>query len=123
MARRGRPADGGRPADREADRAAGQAADPVEIAIRVTPRAARSAIDGVDDEGRLCLHITAPPVDGAANEAIIALLAAELGVRRSCVAIVSGTTSRHKRVRLAGVSRAALLTRWPRLGLGGRAID
>jgi hypothetical protein len=73
----------------------------------------------VDDEGRLCLHVTAPPVDGAANEAIIALLAAELGVRRSCVAIVSGSTSRHKRVRLAGVSRTALLTRWPSLGLGG----
>jgi hypothetical protein len=98
-------------------------AEPVGIPVRVTPRAGRSAIDGVDEEGRLCLRVTASPVDGAANEAIIALLATELGVRRSSVAIVSGATSRHKRVRVEGLSRTALLTRWPGLGLGGRSFD
>ena len=101
----------------------GRASDRVEIAIRVTPRAGSSAIDGVDDEGRLCLRVTAPPVDGAANAAVIALLGAELGVRRSAVTVVAGASARYKRVRVEGLSRATLLARWPGLRLGGRAAD
>lgn len=56
----------------------------VRIDLRVTPRASKNAIDGVRD-GRLVIKVTAPPVDAAANEAVIALIAGQLDVpkRRS----------------------------------------
>ena len=90
----------------------------VELALRVTPRAARAGIDGVDEEGRLRVRVTAPPVDGAANEAVLALLASELGVRRSSVTLVAGSTGRLKRVRVDGLEETAVLARWPGLRLG-----
>jgi uncharacterized protein len=87
----------------------------VDLAIRVTPRAARATVDGVDGEGRLRVRVTAPPVDGAANEAVLALLASELGVRRSGVTLLAGSTGRLKRVRVEGVEAAGLQSRWPGL--------
>jgi uncharacterized protein (TIGR00251 family) len=93
----------------------------VDLVLRVTPRAARAGIDGVDEEGRLRVRVTAPPVDGAANEAVMTLLASELGVRRGSVALLAGSTGRLKRVRLDGLEETAVLARWPgvRLGAGG----
>lgn len=77
------------------------------IAIRVTPRARRSSLSwGVDVEGRplLAARLAAPPVDGAANKALVELLAKALGVARSSVAIVSGDTSRNKIVDISMLS-------------------
>ena len=93
----------------------------VVLAVHVSPRASRSGIDGVDAEGCLRVRVTAPPVEGAANDALVALLAAELGIRRSAVLVVSGATGRHKRVRVEEADVAGLLARWPGLRLGGRA--
>lgn len=76
--------------------------DGIVVSVRVIPRAARSAIDGIR-EGALLVRVKAPPVEGAANEAVVALLAEVLGVGRRQVAIVSGTRGRHKRVRVTGV--------------------
>ncbi len=87
----------------------------VDLALHVTPRAGRNEIEGVDGEGRLRLRVSAAPVDGAANEAVVALLAAELGVRRSAVTLIAGATSRHKRCHIEEVDVAALLVRWPGL--------
>jgi len=69
--------------------------------VRVVPRASRSEIAGEHD-GALRIRVTAPPVDGAANEEVIRVLAKALGVTRSAVAIVSGETSKTKRVRVRG---------------------
>jgi len=87
----------------------------VDLALHVTPRASRNAIEGVDGEGRLRIRVSAAPVDGAANDAVVALLAAELSVRRSAVTLIAGTSSRHKRCRVEGVDAAPLLARWPGL--------
>jgi uncharacterized protein (TIGR00251 family) len=71
--------------------------------IRVTPRASRSRIDGVRD-GRLIVRVTAPPVDSAANAAVIALLAAALDVPKRQISIAHGETSRNKSVEITGLS-------------------
>jgi uncharacterized protein (TIGR00251 family) len=77
------------------------------LAVRVTPRAAREDVAGVVETGdgkvALSVRLNAPPVEGAANRALIALLARKLGVPRSAVSIVSGEASRLKTVRLARV--------------------
>jgi uncharacterized protein (TIGR00251 family) len=90
--------------------------DGVRLSVRVTPRASRSGIDGVvrDAEGRplLAVRLHAPPVDGAANAALIALLTKALGLRKADVTIRSGETGRVKILHLAGdgPSIAARLT-------------
>lgn len=80
----------------------------VRLAVRVIPRAARNGVDGVaqDAEGRplLKLRLKAPPVDGAANEALVAFLAESLGLRKAEIAIRSGETGRTKILALSGDS-------------------
>jgi uncharacterized protein (TIGR00251 family) len=85
------------------------------LVVRLTPRAGRDAIDGVDAEGRLRIRVAAPPVDGAANESLVRLLATTLGVPRGAVVIESGTTSRLKRVGIDQLTAEALTARWPGL--------
>jgi uncharacterized protein (TIGR00251 family) len=85
----------------------------IEIDVRVIPRAGRSGVAGTRD-GRLLVRLNAPPVEGAANEELIEVLAKALGVPKRAVSIVAGERSRQKRVRVAGVepaSAAALLGR------------
>jgi hypothetical protein len=67
------------------------------LSVWVQPKASRNAIQGVHGEA-LKIALTAPPVDGAANKACIAFLAKKLGLAKSAVAIVSGQTSRNKRI-------------------------
>jgi len=82
--------------------------DGVRLALRLTPRAARNGVDGIvsDAEGRplLKLRLVAPPVEGAANEALIAFLAKTLALRKADITIRSGETSRVKILHLAGDS-------------------
>lgn len=73
------------------------------FAVKVHPRARRNALAGEVGDA-LKLALTAPPVEGKANEACIQYLAELLGVARSAVTIVSGETSRQKIVRVAGVA-------------------
>lgn len=88
------------------------------IALRVVPRASRDAIEGVDDEGAIRVRVTAAPADGAANAAVLRLFARSLRVPRGSLTIVSGPRSRHKRLRIEGLDRAAVLERWPGVSLG-----
>ncbi len=88
------------------------------IAVRVTPRSSRDAIEGVDTQGELRVRVTAPPADGAANQAVAKLLAKALGVPKSAVTLVSGASNRHKRFRIDGRDAAAVEARLPGVTLG-----
>lgn len=83
-------------------------ADGVLLSIKLQPRASANEIgEALGDELRV--KVTAPPVDSAANEALIRLLAETLGCGRSRVEIVRGNTSRHKMVRIREMSAAEVL--------------
>lgn len=73
-----------------------------QLAVRVTPRSAKPGVRGwragADGREELEIHVAEAPTDGAANDAVVRLLAKALGVSRSELAIISGQTSRHKRV-------------------------
>lgn len=75
----------------------------VRFAALVRPRSSRNHIAGVQD-GALKIHLTAPPVDGAANKACIKFVAQAFGVRPSQVSLVSGLTGRNKTLRVEGLS-------------------
>ena len=72
------------------------------FSVRVQPRASRSEIVGLHGDA-LKIRLAAPPVDGAANEGLIELLADALGIARTAVRIISGATSRGKVVEVDGV--------------------
>ncbi len=90
------------------------------VSLRVSPRSGRDAIEGVDEDGALLVRVTAAPADGAANEAVLKLLARTLSVPKSAVTLAAGATSRHKRVRIEGLARAAVLEQWPGASVTGR---
>jgi uncharacterized protein YggU (UPF0235/DUF167 family) len=84
------------------------------LAVRVTPRGGRDAVEGWtrDEADRpvLKLRVCATAADGAANEAVIALLAKSLSVPKSAVEIVRGHTARVKQVEIAGLDTVKLAT-------------
>ncbi|HET9458494.1 MAG TPA: DUF167 domain-containing protein [Sphingomicrobium sp.] len=75
-----------------------------QIAIRVTPRSAKPGIGGwrtgADGREELEVRVSEAPTDGAANAAVVRLLAKALGVPKSSIRILSGETGRHKRIEL-----------------------
>ena len=79
----------------------------ITIEILVQPRASRAKIGPMHD-GRLKIAVTAPPVDGEANAAVIELLARRLGVARSDIAVIAGASSRKKTLRIANVTPAQI---------------
>ena len=80
------------------------------VPVRVIPRSSRTRLAGIRD-GRLLVRLSAPPVDGAANEGLGALLTKRLGVPRRAVRIVSGERARQKGVLIEGVTAAEILDR------------
>jgi uncharacterized protein (TIGR00251 family) len=92
-------------AKRESDRGAVavDATGAVLVAVRVITRARHTRIDGLRSDAVL-VRLAAPPVDGAANHALLDLLAHRLDCPRRHVQLVSGETSRDKRVRVEGLS-------------------
>jgi hypothetical protein len=82
------------------------APDGIVLAVRLTPKAGRDAIDGVDvlADGRavLAARVRALPAEGEANEALMRLIAKAAGVRLRDVTLVAGTTGRLKRLAIAG---------------------
>ena len=79
------------------------------LTLRLIPRAAKNAIQGEHGDA-LKIRLCAPPVDGAANAALIEFLADTLSLPRARIQILSGKTSRTKRVLLAGCSASAIRT-------------
>jgi uncharacterized protein YggU (UPF0235/DUF167 family) len=98
-----------RPGFRSADRSPAS----VRFAVRLTPRAGVDRVDGVSDEGVLQVRVAAPAVNGAANAALVRLLADELDVARTSVQMVAGATGRHKLIVVDGVSPEEAAARWP----------
>ncbi len=86
-------------AGRPRDKTAGA----VTLAVRIQPRASKNEIV-LREGGGLKIRLTAPPVDGAANDALIRFLADTLSVPRSQVELISGHTSRDKIVRISGMA-------------------
>jgi len=78
--------------------------------VRVIPRAKRSGVGGMRGDAWL-IRLQAPPVDGAANEELISVLAKLLDVPKRAVTIVAGERSREKRVHVAGIDAAAAQAR------------
>ena len=74
------------------------------------PRAGRSGFAGLRD-GALLVKLAAAPVDGAANDELIALLAKTLRIPKRDITIVSGERSRTKRIRIAGIDRDQALAK------------
>lgn len=83
-------------------------ADGVYLAVKLQPRASKNEIgEALGDE--LKIKVTAPPVDAAANQALVDLLAETLGCPRSAVQIVRGQTSRHKTIWIAGLDSETVM--------------
>jgi uncharacterized protein len=85
------------------------------IRVRLTPRASADAIDGWTDDPNgepvLLARVSAPPADGRANQALMALLASALDVAPTRIRIVSGATSRWKWLEIEGLSAGQISAR------------
>jgi uncharacterized protein (TIGR00251 family) len=80
------------------------------LKVRVIPHAKRSGVDGMRGDAWL-IRLQAPPVDGAANDELISVLAKLLDVPKRAVTIVGGERAREKRVHVAGIDAAAAQAR------------
>jgi uncharacterized protein len=89
------------------------------LRVRVQPRASRNQVEGWR-EGVLRVRVTAAPVDGEANRAVVALLTAALGVRASTVSVARGLRGRDKLIRIDGLSGDEIAARLASLEDGNR---
>ncbi len=80
------------------------------FAVKVQPRAKRNAVAGTIGNA-LKLALTAPPIEGRANQAVIDFLGEWLAVPRSSITIAAGQTSRNKIIRVAGLTAAQVQAR------------
>jgi hypothetical protein len=81
------------------------------LTVRVTTRSSRNEIAGILDDGTVKIHLTAAPVDGEANQQLVAYLAKTLDVPRSNIEIVAGATGRDKLITILGIDAATLHAR------------
>lgn len=79
-----------------------QSEEAADLRVRVQPRASRNEL--ISGEDGIKVRLTSPPVDGAANEALVSFLAELLGTSKSRIRIVSGHAAREKRIRINGMS-------------------
>ena len=75
----------------------------VRLPVRTTPRAGRAEVRGVEN-GELVVAVTAPPVDGAANAALVDFIAKQFHLPKGAVTIERGLTARHKLLRIEGMT-------------------
>lgn len=78
----------------------------ITVSVYVAPRASVNKVAGAHD-GAVKIALTAPPVEGAANKALVEFLAKALGVPKGSVSLMSGETSRRKVVRVMGIGAEA----------------
>jgi uncharacterized protein len=96
-------------ADAAASLTVGAARGALVVTVRVTPRSSRDAL--TIEDGQLRVRLRAAPVDGAANAALIALLAERLRLPRRAIAITHGETARVKRLSIIGLAEEQLRQR------------
>ncbi|MDI9611623.1 MAG: DUF167 domain-containing protein [Acidobacteriota bacterium] len=87
-----------------------ETAQGIEVRVHVQPRARRMEIAGTHDRA-LKLKVAAPPVDDAANRAVVEFLASVLGIAKSSITIAAGAKSRNKTLAIRGLSPAQFLAR------------
>ncbi len=75
----------------------------VRLTVRVIPRSRRNSLEWEQETRQLKVRLTAPPVDGAANQALVALLAGTLRLPRRSITIVQGAASRQKVIEIEGM--------------------
>jgi uncharacterized protein (TIGR00251 family) len=92
------------------------------VAIKVLPRSSRNQVLGLRD-GAVAIKLQAPPVEGAANAALISYLAALLGVAKRDVCLLRGDASRQKLISVAGFNAPALRAELLRHGSAAAAAD
>ncbi|HEY6897421.1 MAG TPA: DUF167 domain-containing protein [Rhodocyclaceae bacterium] len=92
--------------------------DGVVLSLHIQPGAKKTEIAGLHGDA-LKIRLAAPPVDGKANEALLAFVAKQLGVAKSRVELISGQTSRAKRVAVAGVDTAEITQKLLPAGTAG----
>lgn len=85
----------------------------VRFAVRLMPRGGADRVDGVSEEGVLQARVSSPAVGGAANMALVRLLADELDVSRGSVRLVAGATGRHKLIMVDDVTPQRVAELWP----------
>ena len=82
----------------------------MELNIRVQPKARRNSIE-VSDDGKVVIRVTAAPEGGKANDAVVALLAKQLGVAKGRIQIARGHRARDKQVRIEDITMEEVLSR------------
>ncbi len=80
------------------------------VAVRLTPKASRNAIVGIQEDGTVKVHVTAPPTDGLDNAALIELLAETLDTAVEDISIVAGESGRDKLLSVLGIDAVTLTT-------------
>ncbi len=78
------------------------------ITVKIIPRAKRNEVAGVMDDGSIRIRIAAPPVEGAANHALVEFLSDLLHIHKSQIEIVAGVTSERKLISLVGITPQAV---------------
>lgn len=86
-----------------------QQKDYLEIKIRIHPNAKKSSFAGIWNETHLKININAPAVDGKANDALITFLSKALHIRKSAIQLLSGETSREKKIALFDITQDEFL--------------
>ena len=105
----------GRRVSRLVDRfAGGEVTGDSRFTVRLTPRGGSDRVEGVV-EGDLKARVSAPSVGGAANQALVRLIAEELEISRSAVRLVAGAAGRRKLIVVEGIEPDRLMLRWPGL--------
>ena len=80
---------------------------PVRLEVYIQPRASKTELAGMHD-GVIKIRIAAPPIENAANQALVEFVAGQLGIAKRCVRVVTGGTSRRKVLAIDGVTADAI---------------
>jgi uncharacterized protein len=78
------------------------------ISVKVIPRAKKNEVAGLMEDGTIRIRLTAPPVEGAANQALVEFLSQLMGIHRNQIEIVAGLSSERKLISLVGIAPQAV---------------